>query len=96
MLYTVRIEYFATGEGLSIWWGVTTAKDKESAGLFLRDTFFPTQSQSWQYFSQGLEVEEGVKREWLKTLNPDYLDWIENKGSKCYLSLSGYTHFNCS
>ena len=54
--FTVRIDYFATGEPSQIWVHRANAANEEAAIEAFRETFFSTKQAAFEYFSQGIEV----------------------------------------
>lgn len=76
--YTCIIDYFATGEGQRCWMAILSADNEEHAKQGFRQ-LFPhfTDQESWEFYSKGLLIKEGLIENWLIGLKPEVIQWMK-------------------
>ncbi|THF68033.1 hypothetical protein E7T06_18525 [Deinococcus sp. Arct2-2] len=93
--FTVTMDYFATGEGLTYALAVVQARDTEGAKAAFLDAhgYF---GSSRDYFGRGVYVHEGVDRARLgRWLTPQFIDTIERQ-MHVHAQFKFHWHFNAS
>lgn len=77
-VYTLELDYFATGEGTLTQVLVTVAASEDEARARFWQTFWCEKAWASTYFGGGLEVYPGVHRERLAAwFTPRFLDRLE-------------------
>lgn len=77
-IYTLSIQYFATGEGFHIYIGVVRSVNKEDAISLFRENSFKDNDDAWNFYKKGLEVSEGMDKDILSMfLSPTVINQIE-------------------
>ena len=90
-LWTVWLDYFATGEGRAFMARVAYAETAEQA----REGF---EARYGTYFAEGASIAEGAVRNDVTGLlfAPQALEHLQGLAGKAALTLEGYYHFNRS
>ncbi|MBB6017453.1 hypothetical protein ACFP9V_18485 [Deinococcus radiopugnans] len=82
-VYTLHLDYDATGEGVLTQMLVTVATSEDEARGRFWDTFWQGKAGARDYFGRGLTVQLGVDRERLAAwLTPRFLDRLEVRASQ--------------
>ena len=76
-IFTLRMEYSATGEGVSIWTMVVVEPSEAGARERFWTTCFGGSASARTYFGPGLEVVPGFDRSKLRGLTDEFLDRLE-------------------
>ena len=76
-VFTLRLEYFATGEGVRIWTMVVVEWSEAGARERFWTTCFANSASAREYFGPGLEVSPGFDRTRLRGLTEEFLDHLE-------------------
>ena len=97
-VYTLDLDYFATGEGSRTQVLVTVAGSEEEARTRFWDTFWRGSAGAHEYFGRALTVQLGVNRERLGAwVTPRFLDRLEARAREAgALSFSLGWSFNLS
>ncbi|QLG12187.1 hypothetical protein HLB42_16405 [Deinococcus sp. D7000] len=98
VVYTLELDYFATGEGTLTQVLVTVAASEDEARARFWNTFWCGKAWAIAYFGRGLTVEPGVNRERLAAwFTPRFLDRLETRAREAgAVSLSLGWSFNLS
>lgn len=100
MLYTITIDYFATGEGRHVWLALVVVDDKDEAikifrGLFPNDF---SNEESWKHYSLDMEIKEisneGLDGTEFPFFSESYYDFI-NEVSDCGPEMHMKFSVNC-
>lgn len=94
-IFTVTMDYFATGEGLTYALAVVQARNTEGAkAAFLNAHGYSGASR--EYFGRGVNVHEGVDHALLgRWLTPQFIDIIERR-MQVPAQFKFHWHFNAS
>lgn len=96
-LYTVSLEFSATGEGMRVWAMVVVAPDELGARGRFWGTCFPNDPLASAYFGPGLEVTPGLDRTKLSGHTGEFLDRLETLARRSgAFAYQTYWHFNLS
>lgn len=76
-VFTLRLEYSATGEGVRIWTMVVVDPSEAGARDRFWTTCFANSASAREYFGPGLEVSPGFDRTRLRGLTDEFLDHLE-------------------
>lgn len=76
-VFTLQLEYAATGEGVRIWTMVVVAPSEAGARERFWGTCFASSPSARAYFGPGLEVSPGFDRTRLRGLTDEFLDHLE-------------------
>lgn len=78
--YTIHLDYFATGSGMTEKIVVVMAASEGAARQRFFETFYPGDSLAAQYFSRGLVITPRIDRELLgRFLAARFLDALERR-----------------
>lgn len=80
-VFTLRLEYSATGEGVSIWTMVVADPSEAGARERFWTTCFGGSAIARAYFGPGLEVTSGFDRTRLRGLTDEFMDRLETRAS---------------
>lgn len=101
-MYTLIIDYFATGEGRHVWIARVGALNKEDAKDKFRKAFvtFANDKAAWDYYSIGLDIyddnikeERKVAKQQIKNLLKNY---FTDSLLKSHIDFSMSFHYNFS
>lgn len=98
-LFSISIEYFATGEGIHNYATIIRAPDRNEAVKLFRAEFKKLRSkEAWDFYSKGLEVRNGIHPYMKKFFNETSFNYIlENPISRMtMIVLKHEAHFASS